>query len=45
MPNFFDKERHVINYKILQLYLRLELKLKNKSCFRIQSISKAKTIC
>ena len=28
MPKFFDKEKYVINYETLQLYLRLELKLK-----------------
>ena len=28
VPNFFDKERYVLHYENLQLYLRLELKLK-----------------
>ena len=28
VPNFFDKEMYVIHYENLQLYLRLELKLK-----------------
>ena len=28
VPNFFDKEKYVIDYKNLQLYLRLGLKLK-----------------
>ena len=28
MPNFFDKERYVIHYENLKLYLRLGLKLK-----------------
>ena len=28
LPNFFDNEIYVIHYKNLQLYLRLELKLK-----------------
>ena len=28
VPNFFDKEKYVIHYENLQLYLRLELKLK-----------------
>ena len=28
VPNFFDKERCVLHYENLQLYLRLELKLK-----------------
>ena len=46
MPNFSDKEKYVIHYENLELYLRLELKLKkNTSCIRIQSISMAKTIC
>ena len=29
VPNFFDKEKYVIYYENLQLYLRLGLKLKN----------------
>ena len=43
MTNFFGKRkiRYVINYEILQLYLRLGLKLKKLHCVRIQSISKA----
>ena len=28
VPNFFDKERYMIHYENLQLYLRLGLKLK-----------------
>ena len=28
VPHFFDKEKYVIPYKILKVYLRLELKLK-----------------
>ena len=28
VPNFFDKEKYVIHYKNVQLYLRLGLKLK-----------------
>ena len=28
VPNFFDKEKYVIQYENLQLYLRLGLKLK-----------------
>ena len=28
VPDFFDKEKNVLNYENLQLYLRLELKLK-----------------
>ena len=30
VPNFFDKEKYVIHYENLQLYLRLELKKKTK---------------
>ena len=30
MPNFFDKEKYVIHYENLQLYLRLGLKRKKK---------------
>ena len=44
-PNFFDKEKYVIYYENLQLYLRLELKLKKLLCIRIQSISVAKALC
>ena len=29
VPNFFDKEKYVIHYENLQLYLTLGLKLKN----------------
>ena len=29
VPNFFDKEKYVLHYENLQLYLWLELKLKN----------------
>ena len=28
MPNFFDKEKYVLHYENLELYLRLALKLK-----------------
>ena len=44
-PNFFDKEKYVIYYENLQLYLRLELKLKKLLWIRIQSISVAKALC
>ena len=44
-PNFFDKEKYVIYYENLQLYLRLELKLKKLLCIRIQPISMAKALC
>ena len=30
VPNFFDKEKYVIHYENLQLYLRLGLKLQKK---------------
>ena len=32
MSNFFDKEKYVLHYENLQLYLRLELKLKKVHC-------------
>ena len=32
VPNFFDKEKYVIHYQNLQLYLRLELKLRKIHC-------------
>ena len=35
VPNLFDKEQYVIHYENIQLYLRLELKLKNTLCIRI----------
>ena len=28
VPNFFDKEKYVLHYENLQIYLRLGLKLK-----------------
>ena len=31
VPNFFDKEKYVIHYENSQLYLRLELKNKQKN--------------
>ena len=45
VPNYFDKEKYVIQYENVQIYLRLGLKLKNISCIRIQSISMTKTKC
>ena len=36
-PNFFDKEKYVLHYENLELYLRLGLKL--------QSITISKAIC
>ena len=41
----YDKEKYVIHYENLKLYLRVGLKLKNAMYLRIQSISIAKTIC
>ena len=35
VPNFFDKEKYGLHYKNLQIYLRLELKLKKISRIRI----------
>ena len=29
VPNFFDKEKYLLHYENLQLYLKLGLKLKN----------------
>ena len=43
-PNFFDKEKYVLYYEKLQLYLRLGLKLKNSSRIGIQSIIMIKAI-
>ena len=43
-PNLFDKEKYVLHYENLQLYLRLGLRLKNTSHIRIQSITMVKTI-
>ena len=46
VPNFFHKEKYVLHFENLQLYLNLGLKLKkNASYIRIQSIKMAKTIC
>ena len=44
VPNFFDKEKYVLHYESLQLYLRLGLKLKNTWSIRIQSVTVVKTI-
>ena len=45
VSKFFDKQRYLIHYESLQLYLKLGLKLKtNTLCIRIQPISRPKTI-
>ena len=44
VPKFFDKEKYVLHYENLQLYLRLLLKLKNTSRIRSQSTTMVKTI-
>ena len=33
VPNFFDKEKYVLHYENLQLYLRVVLKLKKYITF------------
>ena len=45
VPNFYDKEKYVLHYENFQVFLWLELTLKNTSCTRIQSITMTKTIC
>ena len=46
VPHIFDKEKYVLHYENLQLYLSLELKLKKYiSQIRIQSIIIVKNIC
>ena len=44
LPKFFDKEKYVLHYENLQLYLRLRLILKKSSRTGIQSIRMFKTI-
>ena len=45
MPNFFDKEKYVVHYQNLQLYLRVGLQLKkNTPCIRNGSIIMAESI-
>ena len=49
VPNFFDKEKYVIDYENLhyenlQIYLRLGFNLKSTSRIIIQSIPMVKTI-
>ena len=44
VPNFFDKEKYVLHYDVLQFCLRQGLKLRNTSCIRIQSITLSKSI-
>ena len=45
VPNFLNKKKYVLLSENLQLYLKLELKLKNTSYIRIQSNTMVKTIC
>ena len=44
LPNFFDKEKYLIDYRNLQLYLRVGLNKKNTSRIKIQKITMIKTI-
>ena len=44
LPNFFNREKFVLHYENLQLYLRLGLRLLKKKHIRIQSITMVKTI-
>ena len=45
VTNFLDKEKYVLYYENLQIYLRLRLKLKKStSHISIQSIAMVKTI-
>ena len=44
LPNFFDKEKYVIDYRNLQLYLRVGLNKKNTSLIKIKKITMIKTI-
>ena len=45
VTNFLDKEKYVLYYENLQIYLRLRLKLKKStSRISIQSIAMVKTI-
>ena len=43
-PTFFDREKDVVHFENLQLYLRQGLKRKNGWCTRIQSIITVKII-
>ena len=43
--NFFDKEKYVIHYENLQLYLRLGLKLKKTRHHVLESVTMVETIC
>ena len=44
MPKVFNKEKYVLHYENLQLYLRLGLKLKKYTRIRNQSIPMVKTV-
>ena len=45
VANAFDKEKYVLHYENLQLYLKLGLTLQNTLCIRMQSFTMAKTKC
>ena len=45
VPNPFDKERYVLYYENLPIYIKLGLKLKNTLCTRIHLIVIAKIMC
>ena len=44
LPNYFCRGKYLLHYENLNLYLRVELRLKKASCIRIQTITIAKTI-
>ena len=44
VPKVFNKEKYVLHYENLRLYLRLGLKLKKYTRIRNQSIPMVKTI-
>ena len=45
VANAFDKEKYVLHYENLQLYLKLGLTLQNTLCIRTQSFTMTKTKC
>ena len=44
LPNYFCRGKYLLHYENLNLYLRLELRLKKALSIRIQTITIAKTI-